>query len=208
MTRVFLIRHGETEWNQTGRYQGHSDVALSEKGRNQAERLAWRLKDGQIDRIYASDLERAVETAGALAARLNKPVIREARFRECNFGAWEGLTFAEIAAAYPREIQVWRQTPGRLNLPDGESFALVQKRAYQALQEVVAKHPGAGVAVFAHGGTIRTLLCSILGLELDRAWQLRQDNTALNIVTFHDGLAIVERLNDTAHLLPGAFPQG
>ncbi|MTV50226.1 alpha-ribazole phosphatase [Heliobacillus mobilis] len=207
MTRVYLIRHGETEWNQIRRYQGHSDVALSDRGREQAQRLVKRMAKEKVDRVHASDLSRAVETARAVAEAKGIEVVLDARFRECNFGAWEGLTFPEIEKAYPEEIKIWNRTPAKVCLPGGESFPIVQQRAFAALQELIAKHDGENIAIVAHGGTIRTLLCAILDVDLDRAWQFRQDNTALNVIDFYDGKGIIERINDVTHLLPGAFPE-
>ncbi|MBM7867218.1 alpha-ribazole phosphatase [Heliobacterium gestii] len=208
MTRVYLIRHGETEWNMARRYQGHSDVQLSEKGREQAQLLVRRLAGEKIDRVFASDLSRAVETARVIAEGHHTEVIVEPRFRECNFGAWEGLTFTEIEKAYPEEMKTWNTAPGKLQLPGGESFAIVQCRAHEAMMELVKKHDNEGVAIVAHGGTIRTLLCAILEVDLDRAWQFRQENTALNIIDFYDCKGIIERINDVTHLIPGAFPTG
>ncbi|QGG46886.1 alpha-ribazole phosphatase [Heliorestis convoluta] len=207
MTKVYLIRHGETEWNLNRRYQGHSDIALSEQGRYQAQQLLRRLAHENIDVLYASDLGRAVETAQIIASAHQKEVQLDQRFRECHFGQWEGLTFPEIEKAYPQEIETWRKRPGQLLVPGGESFALLQVRAYEALLDVVAKHKGENIAIVAHGGTIRTLLCAILDLDLDRAWQLKQDNTALNIISFYDDQTVIECINDTTHLLVGAFPQ-
>ncbi|KAB2954195.1 alpha-ribazole phosphatase [Heliorestis acidaminivorans] len=206
MTKIFLIRHGETEWNYNRRYQGHSDVALSEKGRYQAQQLKNRLAHEKIDVLYASDLGRAVETAKIIAQEKDKEVSLDCRFRECHFGDWEGMTFQEIEEAYPNEIKLWTTKPGQLLIPGGESFATLQKRAYKALLEVVKKHQGENIAIVAHGGTIRSLLCAILDLDLDRAWQFKQDNTALNIISFHGESAIIETVNDCTHLLARAFP--
>ncbi|MCW2278546.1 alpha-ribazole phosphatase [Heliophilum fasciatum] len=207
-TRVYLIRHGETEWNQYRRFQGHSDVELSAQGRHQARRLLLRLAGEPLDHIYASDLRRAAETARIIAEARSVPLEEDRRFRECHFGHWEGMTFAEIHQAYPEESQTWMKAPNRFQAPGGESFADVQQRTYPALLERVEQHVGQSIAIVAHGGTLRILLCAILGVDLDRAWQFRQDNTALNIIDFLDDTPFIERINDVTHLQAGAFPEG
>ena len=101
MTEIIIIRHGETEWNKTGRFQGHSDVPLSEEGRAQAEALGKNLVVDHVDAIYASDLTRAMETAAPLAERFGLPVIPDPQLRELNFGAWEGRNFNDVNAENP-----------------------------------------------------------------------------------------------------------
>lgn len=206
MTRVYLIRHGETEWNSLRRYQGHSDIQLNSKGLEQAKLLSKCLASMSIQAVYSSDLSRAAETARIVAGPHGLQVQVDPMFRELHFGHWEGKTFEEINAGYPSEIILWQQNPGSLLVPGGESFPILQKRAYDRLLQLIDDHPEQDFALVAHGGTIRSLLCAILGVDLNRAWQFRQDNTALNTIDFYDGKGIIMGINDTHHLSQTVFP--
>ncbi|WP_366922398.1 alpha-ribazole phosphatase [Metallumcola ferriviriculae] len=202
MLEMYLVRHGETLWNQDHKYQGHQDVPLSEVGRRQAKELAHWLKEVRYTAIYASDLSRAYDTAAAVADSRAIKVTADRRLREINFGTWEGRTFKEINKIFPDIVKQWMENPAEVNLPEGESFALVKKRAYQAVKDIVAKNEYAGkVAVFSHGATIRTILCSVLDLPLKAMWQIEQGNTAVNIIKFpKNHPPIISLLNSTCHL--------
>jgi alpha-ribazole phosphatase len=194
------VRHGETEWNSLGQFQGHQDVALSEKGRRQAECARERFAGEDIAAFYASDLRRAMETAAVIAAPHGKPVQSVPDLREIDFGFWEGLTFDQIAALYPTELAAWFWGPGTLGVPGGESFAQVQERAWAALTGIVARHPGQKVLVVSHGGTIRALLCAALNLPSDSVWRLALDNAAISAIDFYSQGPVVSLVNDCSHL--------
>lgn len=201
MVKIVFIRHGETEWNADGRYQGQSDVALSDTGRAQAALLAEHFPVGKIDAIYSSDLVRAFDTARAVAGRFGLPVHRESAFREISFGDWEGLTYAQIVAKWPEAMNHFLQRPDLLDIPHGESFAEVQRRAVKRLNELIQEHDGKTVAVTAHGAVLRTLLTAALHMPLRYVWSIRQFNTAVNIVRYDsEADATVELINSTAHL--------
>lgn len=200
MTKLILIRHGQTVWNHELRYQGQTDVALTEEGYRQARLMTNRLKTEKIDAIYASDLSRALETAKIVAEGWSVSVQSLPELREINFGVWEGLTYKEIAERYPDLVKVWFSNPSQVRIPNGEMFAELQDRAYGAIKSLLAKHPDQTILVASHGATIRMIICGILGMELDRAWQIRQDNTAVNIIDFYDGQGIIRVLNDIHHL--------
>lgn len=202
MTRLLLIRHGQTEWNKSGRYQGQSDVALSEEGLAQAGCLASHFPTDRLDAVYASDLRRAVVTAQIVADKFGLIVQKEPSFRELCFGDWEGLTYQEITARWPEAMENFLIHPDKLEIPHGETFAQVQARVMKRLREIVAKHEAGDqvVAVFAHGAVLRTVMASILQMPLSMVWSLSQYNTAVNIVRFDEGWPTVELLNGTAHL--------
>ncbi len=200
MTRLYLIRHGVTIWNNESKYQGHSDVPLAESGRQQAQLAAAWLQKEKLAAVYASDLNRAFETAQIIAATHDLAVISIPALREMNFGVWEGLTFNQIKENYADLVEIWSTTPEKLLIPDGESFDQLKARAHRALMELVARHPEENIVVVSHGGTIRTLICAVLDLPLNRIWQFRQDNTAVNIIDFYGKKAILSLLNSTAHL--------
>jgi broad specificity phosphatase PhoE len=141
MTELLLVRHGETDWNAERRWQGHADVPLNERGREQARRLADSFPEDDVDAIYASDLVRARETAEILGARLGLPVVVDRDLREIDVGSREGLTGEEVG------IREW----------DGEAYEAHRERTLRALARIVAGHPGSRVLVVAHGGTLRRM---------------------------------------------------
>jgi alpha-ribazole phosphatase len=199
-TRVYLVRHGETEWNNVGRYQGQSDIALSARGRRQAELLQQRFSRVHLDAIYSSDLKRARETAMTIAAPHNLEVNLEKGLREINFGSWEGLRYQEIAELYPQAWEEWRRDPGQRVIPGGESFGQVKKRAAAVFKRIVQKEQGRRVLLVAHGGCLRSLMCFLLGVDLKSVWRFRLDNTGVSVVDCYGDDSILVLLNDTHHL--------
>ncbi|WP_029543501.1 histidine phosphatase family protein [Selenomonas sp. AB3002] len=202
MTRLVLIRHGQTAWNKSGKYQGQSDVALSEEGLEQARCLAEHFPVEKLDAVYASDLSRAMVTAETVAQKFGLEVRPEPAFRELSFGKWEGLTYAEIVAGWPEAMANFLTHPDIMEIPQGESFPQVQQRAMARLKEIVAEHEPHDhtVGIFAHGAVLRTILTGIMQMPLSQVWTLSQYNTAVNIVRFDEGRPTVELLNSTAHL--------
>ena len=202
MTRLVLIRHGQTAWNKSGKYQGQSDVALSEEGLEQARCLAEHFPVEKLDAVYASDLSRAMVTAETVAQKFDLDVRPEPAFRELSFGKWEGLTYAEIVAGWPDAMANFLTHPDIMEIPQGESFPQVQQRAMARLREIVAEHEPHDhtVGIFAHGAVLRTILTGIMQMPLSQVWTLSQYNTAVNIVRFDEGRPTVELLNSTAHL--------
>lgn len=206
MVKVIFIRHGQTEWNTSGRYQGQSDVPLSAEGLEQARHLAEGFPIDKIDAIYASDLTRAMQTAEAVADRFGLTVHAEPAFRELHFGEWEGLTYDEIVNGWADAMKNFLLHPDVLVVPGGESFQQVQERAMRRLNELLDEHEGQTIAIFAHGAVLRTMLTAALHIPLEYLWSIRQFNTAVNIVRYDkDANPTVELLNSTAHLSASAF---
>lgn len=200
MTTVFFIRHGQTEWNKALRYQGHSDIALTDEGLRQAELVAARLAHEPFSAIYSSDLSRARITAEMVAQKHGLSVETMPDFREVKFGKWEGLYYNQIHDGWPAEMDKFFLQPGQVMIPDGETFHEVKTRTDRALAKIKARHDGQCVAVVTHGGAIRTMLCSALGISLDLLWCFRQDNTAVNIVEYESKYNILRLVNDANHL--------
>jgi broad specificity phosphatase PhoE len=165
VTTLLLVRHGETDWNRDGRWQGHSDTHLNEVGREQAARLADEL--GRIDVVYSSDLARARETAEIVAERLGLEVEVDARLRERSFGAWEGKTRTEIEAEFGEAHTRWLAGEGP-GADDAEPFADFGARVQSFLEDVQARHPDETVLVVAHGGSIRVIHALASGLDYVR----------------------------------------
>lgn len=200
MTRLLIIRHGETIWNNELRFQGHSDIPLSENGRNQARRLAERLAGEKLDAFYASDLSRAYETAAIVAERHKLPVNKIELLRETKFGIFEGKKFSEIAKEYPEVWKNWQRNPRETLIPDGERLDEVAARARDGIRQILERHPDQTIAVVTHGGTIRLILSAALDLDIKFLWHFRQDNTALNIIDYYGSKAIIALVNDISHL--------
>ena len=204
MTEIIIIRHGETEWNKTGRFQGHSDVPLSEEGRAQAEALGKNLVVDHVDAIYASDLTRAMETAAPLAERFGLPVIPDPQLRELNFGAWEGRNFNDVNAENPDAMKNFYNDPEQANIPDSENFTDFQRRVAGRVREITAQERGKRIVIVSHGASIRILLADLLSMPIRSIWHLSQLNTAVNKIRFEDdGFAVVTLMNDTSHLRAG-----
>jgi alpha-ribazole phosphatase len=165
VTTLLLVRHGETDWNREGRWQGHSDTHLNELGREQAARVAAEL-DG-VDVIYSSDLARATETADVVARRLGLEVRVDERLRERSFGAWEGKTAPEIEAEFRDAHSRWLAGEGP-GADDAEPFPDFGARVGSFLQDVLARHPDETVLVVAHGGSIRVIHALASGLDYVR----------------------------------------
>lgn len=202
MTRIYFIRHGQTTWNHESKYQGHSDISLSELGVAQAQKLSSYFKSRKLplDLIFSSDLSRAYQTAQELAKAYDLEVKLNDSFREMNFGVWEGLTFKEIQKQYSDLAHKWIIEPEALEIPNGESFFKVKLRAEKALLEIITSYKDKNIAVVSHGGTLRTIFCSLLDIPLTKMWQFKLDNTALSIFEFIKGKPILTLYNSTAHL--------
>jgi broad specificity phosphatase PhoE len=166
MTTLLLVRHGETDWNREGRWQGGSNTSLNDLGREQARKLAAEL-DGDIDVIYSSDLARARETAEIVAAKLGLEVRVDPRLRERSFGSWEGLTMPEIEERFADSHRRWREGEGP-GADDAEKFEDFSARVNDFLADVLRLHTGEQVLVISHGGSIRVIHALAAGLEYVR----------------------------------------
>jgi broad specificity phosphatase PhoE len=201
MSKLYLIRHGETEWNKAQRSQGCSnDIPLSEEGRIQAEAIAKRLKDENIDMFFSSHLRRANETARIIAELHKKDVEVFQEFREINMGSWEGLYFDEIKENYSEVLKIWRETPHLAKIPMAETLIDLKERSMKKLLEILNSHPDKNILIVSHGITIKTIITSIMGIELSNLHKISQDNTALNIFEYKDGIFYTKLINDTCHL--------
>lgn len=200
MTRLILIRHGETLWNRDGRFQGRIDTLLNERGWEQAERVTEVLKRMRIDAIYSSPLSRSYETAAMIAEPHGLPVIEEGGLIEMSHGEWEGRYGKEIEWEYGELLQLWLARPERVTMPGGESLHDVSRRALLTIERIVAAHPDQIVLVVSHDVVNKVIICRLLGLDLSNFWRIKQGNTAINVFDFIDGVPRISLLNDTCHL--------
>jgi broad specificity phosphatase PhoE len=174
VTTLLLVRHGETDWNRTGRWQGQADPPLNEHGREQARVLAEELAGEEIAAVYASDLSRARETAEIIAARHGLVVTVDERLREVDVGGWSGLTTTELEQRYREGIARWRNSDPGHSFDGGETYAAMGTRVLVAVQELAARHPDRQVLVVLHGGPIRSLLAHAAGITYEEQRHRRE----------------------------------
>lgn len=224
VTTLYLIRHGETAGGDAKRYHGSIDMLLSERGKEQAAEKATLLRryiekattskhlsyltDIQDDSgnqnvsnssglraIYCSNLARAVQSAEIIAAQFNLVPSKVADLRERSFGIWEGMTFSEIRGQYPKEFASWAENPLAYSPIGGETTLEVRDRVIKVIGELVERHAGEEIAVVAHGGVNRIILCHILGIPLENIFRIEQDYAALNIIEFWEKYPVLKLLN-------------
>ncbi|HXV58536.1 MAG TPA: histidine phosphatase family protein [Gaiellaceae bacterium] len=188
MTVVYLARHGQSDWNAEARWQGHADRPLTDLGRRQARELAERLADVELAAVYSSDLERARATAAAVARPRGLSVVTLPELREIDVGSWSGLTREEAEARFPDAFRRWAD--GAHGWDDGETYEQMTARVVGAVLGLGAAHPDASVLVVAHGGPIRALHATALGIDLPSHRKLRpvEPNARLSRLAVSDGL--------------------
>ncbi len=203
VTRLYLIRHGATVLTAEDRFAGATNVALSDEGRRQANALAARLKSVKLSAIYASPMDRTMETASILAAPHQLQIQPRDGLREISHGRWEGMTRAEVLASYPDEVAAWDEDPYTFAPAGGESGLAVTARALPPLMDIYAAHRGEHVAIVSHKATIRLVISSMLGFDPRRYRDnLDQLPCALNIVDVRGPTCFrLTLFNDTSHYI-------
>ena len=197
---ILLIRHGQTDWNKAGRWQGFADIPLNETGHQQASAICQRLQSWPIEAIYTSDLQRCVQTATPMATAHGLDLQLAPVWRERDVGDFSGLTSTQTREQFP---EAWANaTRGKVDPPNGERFVDVQKRAWGAYKSVAEAHrEGGTVAVFSHGGLLHALLAQIMGIDVSVYGRFSmRGNTGLSVIEVNNKSAVVTRLNDTGHL--------
>lgn len=199
---IYLIRHGETDWNKERRFQGQTDIPLNDNGRRQAKSLRESLK-GKLpfDRIICSDLCRARETAEIINEGSQSPIIIDPAFRELCFGKWEGMVFPDIKKEYPLEAKYWSTAPHLLHISGGESLQELFGRVWPRFIYWTQLKDYRSMAVVCHGGTCGALLCGLLNKPLSELVTYIHGNTALNVAELNEnGVYQMARVNDQSHL--------
>jgi probable phosphoglycerate mutase len=200
VTRLLVIRHGETTWNIATRIQGHTDIPLNDRGRWQAERVAQTVREEGIDALYSSDLLRARHTADAIAGLLPLPLQLDAQLRERHFGRLEGLTQEEVAIRWPDEAKRWRERDPSYGPPGGETLQGFYDRCITALTRLAHQHMGQTIAVVAHGGVLDCFYraANRVPLEAPRTWHI--NNACINRLLYSpEGFSMLA-WGDSRHL--------
>jgi len=195
-TRIYLIRHGEVAGAGVPRYNGHSDVALSERGEEQYHLLRERFADARITACYTSDLSRCRRGGEILGQHLGVEPIADPALRELNIGIWEGMTWAEIQESWPAEWQERLADIVNYRVTDGENLLDLEARIMPAIERIIERHRGEDVLVVAHGGANRVILLNAIGAPLSALFNIEQNFCCLNIIDyFQDGNRVVRLLN-------------
>jgi probable phosphoglycerate mutase len=200
VTRLCLVRHGETAWNAEGRVQGQLDVPLSEVGHAQARAVAAALAGERFDAIYASDLTRVRQTAAPTAERLGAPVALDAALRERHYGMFERHTYLEVRERYPAEYARFRDKDPDFDFGSGESLKAFAARSLACVAALVERHAGRSILVFTHGGVLEMVYRRAAGMTLSSPRDFEIPNAALNRVEATPGEWRVAAWAEVAHL--------
>ncbi len=205
MTKILLIRHGETAWNAVRRLQGHTDIPLNEEGERQTVALARALAAEPLDAIISSDLGRALQTAQAAAAHHpHLPLHTDPGLRERGYGAFEGLLYTEIAERYPIEFAEWQARDVDAVMPAGDRVAESFRQFYQRCQDGIARwaerYPQQSILIVAHGGVLECAYRAARGLSIDGPRDFQVKNASINRFVFNKGVLSLEQWGEVAHL--------
>lgn len=200
-SRLFLVRHGQSTWNESRKIQGQADPPLSKRGREQAERLATRLGGHSFVGFYASDLRRCRETAAPLSGRLGREPELRPDLREVALGAWEGLTTAEIEQKFPAEWARWADQPSWDIVPGSEGAGRFERRVAAAVEELFKRHPLGDVLVVTHGGVVQVALHQAIGRNSNGLFVFTIQNCSLSVLSRGArGRLVINGVNDISHL--------
>ena len=198
---IYIVRHGQTEWNLLGKTQGHGNSDLTPKGIEQAELLADSMTKYPIDYIYSSDLGRAYQTAEIIGNKLNIEVEKTEALREMNFGTWEGRIIKDIIEEDPELYKMWRNEPHLAKIPQGETLSQIKERTDAFIKEINEKYDGKHIVLVTHSLCARIMLLSFLDSDVKNIYRINQANTALNIIELRDYGPVVMKMNDTTHII-------
>jgi len=200
MSRVYLIRHGTTDWNKDEIFRGRADCKLNDTGRAEAQALAGYFKDIPVEVIYSSPLSRAMETALVIARDKGLQVIPDPAFMDIDFGAWQGRPLKDVKEKQAELYRAWRERPETITFPGGENLAQVRDRAWGGLERVLQENPDKTALIVSHRVVTKVLICAVLGVDDAHFWQIKQDTTAVNCFEHRQGFFVASLINDTCHL--------
>jgi alpha-ribazole phosphatase len=202
LPKLLLIRHGMTNLQNEDRFWGNTDVQLNELGIMQAKQIRDRIIPEKVTHVYASTLSRARDTAKIIAAPLRKEVTACEELCECNFGYIEGLSYEEIKRQHPKIAEELGKMEG-INFPGGESMEEFYARVQKFMARLKKHKQQDVIAVVAHGGSLRMLICHLLELEIKHWSRIQITRASLSIVDMYPRICILSMLNDTSHLKIG-----
>ncbi len=200
MTRIFLVRHGQTAWNVGEIFRGRADVPLDETGLKEADLAGEALKDETIHAIYSSPLKRSVQTAEGIAKYQNLPVQTLEAIIDISYGEWEGKENAEVKQKYPDLYKLWLTEPHKVRFPGGETLDEVRTRTMSAIEKLVKKHQDESIVLVAHRVPNKVISCAVLGLDNSHFWRIKQDTASTNLFIYDNDQWIIAYLNNTFYL--------
>ncbi|MSQ05780.1 MAG: histidine phosphatase family protein [Dehalococcoidia bacterium] len=199
--KLFLVRHGETEWNKLGRFQGQEDTPLNHRGREQARETAIAAVSWQATAIYASPLCRTMETAQAISRLVGLPVAPQDGLKELALGELEGVTGEEMRRGWPQVYQTWREDPGAAVMPGGESLSQLQRRAWQVVSMLEQAHPDdAALVLVSHNFALRAIIAQVLGMPLSNFHRMSLALGSIGVVESDSRGRRLVSYNSTSHL--------
>ncbi len=200
---LVLVRHGETDWNKLGKFQGQNDVALNSLGMVQATETARAVAEYKHSAVYSSPLRRTIQVAEEISRIGGKPVVGVEDLQELNLGDLEGVSGEEIRANWPGVLATWREDPAGVSMPNGESLVELQERAWNALTELEEAHPEEGnLIIVSHNFVIRVLVCQVLGLHLENFHRTTLSLGSISVVESDQQGHRLLSYNSTSHLSP------
>jgi len=200
MTRIYLVRHGQTAWNKEEIFRGRTDVPLNETGLREAQLAGEYFREMEIHAIYSSPLLRALETAQKIAEVQRLEVRSLQGIIDMCFGEWEGQSLKDVQEKDGQRFQQWKNEPHLVKIPGGETLDEVRDRAMAVLDKTIQFHSGKTLLFVSHRVVNKVILCSILGLDNSHFWQIGQDTTAINLIQHRDGKYVLSLLNEACHL--------
>jgi broad specificity phosphatase PhoE len=200
MTRIILVRHGQTPWNKDKIFRGSRDIPLNDTGREEARLAGEWLKGETIHAAYCSPLSRARDTGEAIAKHHGLQVADLPGLTDLKYGDWEGLPLTEVKVKYADLYRRWETAPHTVRFPNGETLDEVKARALAAVAAVVQRHPEQTVLLAAHRAVNKVLIAALIGLDNSNFWRIGQDTTAINCFNVVNGTWHIMLLNDTCHL--------
>ncbi len=198
--QLYLVRHGETEYNRRDLFRGHLDIPLNQTGKRQAAAAADCLRDVELAAFYSGPLQRAVDTAALIAAPHGAQTQVLRSLNDIDYGAWSGKTVSEVREAYPECYELWAHRPAGVRFPEGESLREAHARVKEGMEWLWARHAAEAIVIVGHKVVNRLVLCTALGLPLAGIWRIEQSNGAINLIQRNERGYMLIKMNDTCHL--------
>ena len=200
MTKVYVVRHGQTAWNLEEVFRGRMDIPLDETGKKEVHLAGEALKDEILHAIYSSPLSRSMETAENIAKFQNIEVKPLEAIIDISYGEWEGVSLAEVQKKYQDLYDLWLKAPHNVTFPNGESLEQVRVRTQNAIENLLEKHENENIALVAHRVPNKVISCAFLGIDNSHFWRIQQDTASTNLFIYKEGQWIISYLNDTSYL--------
>ena len=200
MSRVYLVRHGQTAWNVGEIFRGRADIPLDETGKREVHLAGETLRDETLHAVYSSPLSRSMETAENIAKFHDISVTPLDAIVDISYGEWEGLGNQEVQQKYPELHALWLSEPHKVLFPGGESLDEVRSRTMAALDDLLVKHQEENFALVAHRVPNKVICCALMGLDNSHFWRIQQDTASTNLFVYRNGQWIISYLNDTSYL--------